>query len=82
MSILASLLDVTDKQLEAMQEQFKEPQGQALQLLKKWRANTHGTRQQLYDLLAAAEYHEAAKMWKFNSFSVDMFVIITCIRLQ
>lgn len=62
LSFLASAFNVTDEELKTLQEQYKNPQGLALQLLRKWRAGTHGTRQQLHDILTAAEYCEAAEL--------------------
>lgn len=63
LSLLAGLLDVTDKQLQVLQEQYKSPVAQAVQLLKKWRTVTQGTKQQLCDILIAAEFDDAAKMY-------------------
>ena len=49
--LLASAVDVPDRELEALQQQFSSTTAQALQLLKVWQRNIGGSRHDLYELI-------------------------------
>ena len=58
--LLASAMDVTDKEMEELSVKYNSTQGQALQLLKIWQKNIGGSKQDLYKLLTSAGFSSAA----------------------
>ena len=58
---LASALSISDDELATIQSKFKKKQSQANQVLRKWHTETKGSKQQLFGILKAAGYLEAAK---------------------
>ena len=58
---LASALNISDDDLVTIQSKFKMKESQAHQLLCKWRSETKGSRQRLFEILTATVYRKAAK---------------------
>ena len=61
LSLLASAMDVTDKDMENLQSNYKSTSSQALQLLKIWHREGGGSKQELSKLLCSAGFAEAAE---------------------
>ena len=60
---LAGLADVSDNELEEIKKKYKKISIQALQILKRWKITTKGSRQDLYEILLCLGLSEAAEKY-------------------
>lgn len=63
LSLLASLSDISDEEVESLQQRHKQTSSQALYLLKIWLEKVKGSRQDLYELLLSLEFNSAAERY-------------------
>ena len=63
LKFLASMLDITDCELDNICSRYKDSQGQAYQVLNLWykRSTSHQKRQDLLDALENASFFDAAR---------------------
>ena len=61
LTLLAAALDIDDEEVATIKSKYKQANGQALQMLKKWlKSGTH-TKQELADILQAAGFLQAVQ---------------------
>ena len=59
--LLAYALDIGDEEYEELQKKYKHPSGVGLYLLKKWRRDVQGTKEELRQQLISVQCLSAAE---------------------
>ena len=67
---LADLADISDDELEEIKKKYKKISIQALQILKRWRITTKGSRKDLYEILLSLGLPEAAEKYVYQYFMI------------
>jgi len=62
LTLLAAALDIPDEDMSTIQSKYKNAQGQALQMLKKWQSSGTHTKRELINILQGTGFAKAAKM--------------------